>query len=249
MTSNFRGQVKVSDIQEEFDALVSKVNNLIDMYNAAIEAGDISLENGNPSLSPMGYTLSVGGLKSILAAYNGRIIGSKVIKVGDGYVVTPGIAITTSGAIELKSGYVNGVVNSYVNYNISTNRWSFSNTKGTYSIKINPYRKSLMLNTSTTPLVDTTTKYYVKSNAGSQYGLNQTVNTATKDLFMTHWLNYHGGNIKFNNVNIAKWFNIDNNVKSAWHPCIPFYIPQGVSNPWSNDGADPKQYIFGVIKK
>ena len=67
---NFKGQVKISDVQECFDDLTNRINSLIDKYNTSSYVTDINYNNVSPELAPVNYTLSVGGLKKILDAYD-----------------------------------------------------------------------------------------------------------------------------------------------------------------------------------
>lgn len=84
MTINdFRGQVKVADVQAAFDEIVNRINSAIATYKSAQELEDIDYTKGSPKLGAAGYTLTVGGLKSILHAYEGCTIGAKAYKISD----------------------------------------------------------------------------------------------------------------------------------------------------------------------
>lgn len=84
MTINdFRGQVKVADVQAAFDEIVDRINSAIATYKSAQELEDIDYTKGSPKLGAAGYTLTVGGLKSILHAYEGCTIGAKAYKISD----------------------------------------------------------------------------------------------------------------------------------------------------------------------
>ena len=85
MTINdFRGQVKIADVQAAFNEIVNRINSAIDTYKSAQELEDIDYTKGSPKLSSAGYTLTVGGLKSILNAYNGCTIGARAYKISEG---------------------------------------------------------------------------------------------------------------------------------------------------------------------
>ena len=46
MVRNFKGVVKVADVQEEFDALLNKINTAIDLYNSSLNIEDIDFDEG-----------------------------------------------------------------------------------------------------------------------------------------------------------------------------------------------------------
>lgn len=99
MVRNFRGQVKIADVQAEFDALIAKINSDIEEYNKVItENEDIDFTHGSPSLSGSGYCLTVGGLKKLLAAYNGTMMGAKPFRNSAGdTLVTAGVLVQSTG--------------------------------------------------------------------------------------------------------------------------------------------------------
>ena len=97
MAKRFSGQVKASDIQTEFDTLVSEINELIDIYNASIDTSDIDFTSGSSSLGAYNYCLTVGGLKKILQACNGVVVGCKAYKNGSDLIVSDGLIIKSSG--------------------------------------------------------------------------------------------------------------------------------------------------------
>lgn len=110
MTINdFRGQVKVADVQAAFDEIVGRINAIIDNYNGAQELENIDYTKGSPKLAAAGYTLTVGGLKSILNAYSDCIIGAKAYKVSDGEVLlSDGIYIHYGRPYRINSQIVQG---------------------------------------------------------------------------------------------------------------------------------------------
>lgn len=143
MVRNFKGVVKIADVQEEFDKLLTSINNSIDLYNAGLNVDDIDYNNGGSDLSPQGYTLSIGGLKTVLAAYDGAVIGSKVFKNSEGqFIVSEGLYIKDGNILRLPSKHVNGSGN-IVYYNKVTGEYSFSN-------KINQSGYYQIITTSTT---------------------------------------------------------------------------------------------------
>ena len=110
MTINdFRGQVKVADVQASFDEIVNRINSAIATYKGAQELENIDYTKGSPKLGAAGYTLTVGGLKSILRAYEGCTIGAKAYKVSDGEsVLSDGLHIRNGRPYRIKSQLVKG---------------------------------------------------------------------------------------------------------------------------------------------
>lgn len=96
-SKDFKGQVKISEVKESLDALVNGVNKQIDLYNTSDYVQDIDYNIGAPDLAPLNYTLSVGGLKKFLNAYNGCVIGCKAFNIGGQYAVTDGIMFLQDG--------------------------------------------------------------------------------------------------------------------------------------------------------
>lgn len=96
-SKDFKGQVKISEVKECLDALVTGVNKQIDLYNTSDYVQDIDYNIGAPDLAPLNYTLSVGGLKKFLNAYNGCVVGCKAFNIGGQYAVTDGIMFLQDG--------------------------------------------------------------------------------------------------------------------------------------------------------
>lgn len=96
-SKDFKGQVKISEVKESLDALVNGVNKQIDLYNTSDYVQDIDYNIGAPDLAPLNYTLSVGGLKKFLNAYNGCVLGCKAFNIGGQYAVTDGIMFLQDG--------------------------------------------------------------------------------------------------------------------------------------------------------
>lgn len=96
-SKDFKGQVKISEVKECLDTLVTGVNKQIDLYNTSDYVQDIDYNIGAPDLAPLNYTLSVGGLKKFLSAYNGCVVGCKAFNIGGQYAVTDGIMFLQDG--------------------------------------------------------------------------------------------------------------------------------------------------------
>lgn len=128
MVKNFRGVVKVADVQTEFDALLNRINTAIDLYNSSLNIEDVDYNNGGTDLAALGYTLSVGGLKKVLAAFDGALLGGQVLKVSnDNYIVSEGLYIKDGSVTRLPSKAVTGSGN-ILYYNTSSENYSFSTT-------------------------------------------------------------------------------------------------------------------------
>ena len=95
MASNytFRGQVKVSDVQAAFDDFLNRINTMVSTFNATETAiSSIDLTVGGPTLAAGGYCLTVGGIKQLLDAYDGCLIGCRAFRIDSNH-----IAVTDSG--------------------------------------------------------------------------------------------------------------------------------------------------------
>lgn len=80
---NFKGIVKISDVQTEFDNLILTINDAVDAYNNIEELQGIDYTKAGSTLAPLGYTLTVGGLKQFMQIYDGIAIGVRVFKTGN----------------------------------------------------------------------------------------------------------------------------------------------------------------------
>lgn len=106
----FKGQVKVSDVQAAFDDYVNKINTIISTYNTTETIlENIDLTVGSPTLAASGYTLSIGGIKQVLEAYNGTLFGCRAFKYNSNKVlITDGIYLTTDKPIRIHSQILSG---------------------------------------------------------------------------------------------------------------------------------------------
>lgn len=118
---NFKGQVKVADVQAAFDELIERINNIVDTYNttdAFLQDQDYS--TGGDSLGAAGYTLTIGGIKQVMAAYNGTLIGCRIFRLSNNTIVTTdGVYITSSRIINIPSQILTGT-GSVVCINLTT---------------------------------------------------------------------------------------------------------------------------------
>lgn len=106
---DFKGQVKIADIQAAFNEIVNRINSMVDIYNNAAGFGDIDYTKGSPKLGSSGYCLTIGGLKTILNNYNNTLIGCNVYKIDDSTcLVSDGLYITSTGVYRIKGGFISG---------------------------------------------------------------------------------------------------------------------------------------------
>lgn len=98
MVKQFKGEVKISDVQNEFDTLTNRINKMVDAYNGTNQViTNIDYTKGGENLAPSGYTLTVGGLKQALKSLDGHVVGGKcfyntanTVKMSDGLLFTKG---------------------------------------------------------------------------------------------------------------------------------------------------------------
>lgn len=133
MVRNFKGQVKISEVQAEFDDLLSRINKVIDAYNSSKYVSEIDYTKGDSILGSSGYTLTVGGLKQVMKAMNGTVIGARIFKVGDEnsnqVKISDGILITTNKIYRLPDNVITlpegqGVKSIY--FNTETEQYEFT---------------------------------------------------------------------------------------------------------------------------
>ena len=104
----FKGQVKIEDVSKQLDLLVDGINGMIDTYNNAGYVTDIDLNDVSPELSPMDYTLSVGGLKKVLDAYENTVLGCNVFTDAkrENLYISSGLLLTRNGGYGLPSAII-----------------------------------------------------------------------------------------------------------------------------------------------
>lgn len=99
---NFKGQVKISDVQEAFDEVVGNINSLVDTYNKQSFVKEIDYTIGGEHLAPSGYTLTVGGYKELIEAAEGCVVGGKPFRVDDNHLkLTTGMLVARNGIFRL----------------------------------------------------------------------------------------------------------------------------------------------------
>ena len=237
MVEQFRGQVKVADVQKCFDELVDRINTLVDQYNSAISAAGLDFSNGSETLAPEGYTLSVGGLKSILNAYDGYVIGAKPFRAGTSIVITEGKLITSAGVVSIKPAVLTDFTSLYACYNPLTGTWSASATpiSGQISIKISMNRaaENTYAEVSDILVDNKKLKVYVGDNGEGPYAM-QTINTG-EECFCCHstrnaevnYSQYFGDVLVYRNYRYSSRNGKTLGIYNA------FYKPRGIAFPFS----------------
>ena len=122
MVKNFKGIVKVSDVQNEFDKLVQGLNTSVNEYNNIDEVKNIDYNKAGNLLGQLGYTLTIGGLKQFMQIYNGFCFGCKVFKTGNNQCKpTGGILVTEDKFYRIPTDIVKGY-GTMLFYNPITNK-------------------------------------------------------------------------------------------------------------------------------
>lgn len=130
---DFKGLVKISDVQNAFDEIVDSINNIIDTYNASAKVLDIDYTKGSSELGASGYTLSVGGLKRVIQTYQGCSVGCKPFKVDSSHCkVTAGYVFANNTVYRANEQDMIGSGN-VLYYDVTNRRFSFG--KGATSTK------------------------------------------------------------------------------------------------------------------
>ena len=121
----FKGQVKIEDVSNQLGLLTDGINRMIDTYNDAGYVTDIDLNDVSSELSPMDYTLSVGGLKKVLDAYDNTVIGCNVFTDGkkENLYISSGLLLTRNGGYGLPSAVIKNEGQTEIWYSPSKNQY------------------------------------------------------------------------------------------------------------------------------
>lgn len=121
----FKGQVKIEDVSNQLDLLTDGINRMIDTYNDAGYVTDIDLNDVSSELSPMDYTLSVGGLKKVLDAYDNTVIGCNVFTDSkkENLYISSGLLLTRNGGYGLPSAVIKNKGQTEIWYSPSKNQY------------------------------------------------------------------------------------------------------------------------------
>lgn len=122
---DFKGLVKISDVQNAFDEIVGNINNMVDTYNASAKVLDIDYTKGSAELGASGYTLSVGGLKRIIQTYQGCSVGCKPFKIDANHCkVTAGFVFADNTVYRADEQDMTGSGN-ILYFDVDNKRYSF----------------------------------------------------------------------------------------------------------------------------
>lgn len=129
MVKKFTGQVKASEIQALFEEFTTAINTMVQNYNTAIDISDMDFSKGSASLGAYNYTLTIGGLKTLLSACSGTIIGFKVFKNGNGFITTEGLYVTNTGVKKIPSYSATTIAGRFIHWNPNTNEFNVDNIR------------------------------------------------------------------------------------------------------------------------
>lgn len=129
MVKKFSGQVRASEIKEEFDSLVARINTMINNYNSVAEGHGVDISVGSPNVGAYNYTLTIGALKKILKACDGITIGVKVFRTDTNKViVTSGILIKNGRTYKIPETQLENVTETDIYFNLDNSTVSTSLT-------------------------------------------------------------------------------------------------------------------------
>lgn len=258
MVRNFKGQVKISDVQAEFDALVTSINEAIDAYNSSEYIKDIDYNDASSDIAPIGYTLSIGALKTILNMYQGQVIGCKVfedVSDGNNLIVTNGIYFTDRGGIQLPTKVITKGKD-YLFWNTSTNNYELgdSSTPSENQIfitNINTNRDIPLYNTMTFDNGITENYKIACQNLMTSREINMVPDTSEKAKFVSgNEADMHQGQGRAETY--FKGQLVAYNQQTGSRNCSYYVnnnhllLPKGVANPYThNKGSNDK--VFEVI--
>lgn len=265
----FHGQVRVADVQEAFDLFINRINTLQGIYNDADIKNETDYTLGSSSLAPLGYTLSVGGLKKLLEAYDGVVIGCKPIRIDSTRVkMTAGILITKTKGIELPDSIVN------VNSNTKTIYWhktgqNYVTAESESTIKIcdiNMNRESIFVPDRDNVQVEDikgTHKIYTESRTFDKLASSHTpmqldnsgkpqfycaIDAVVKEGDGYNRMYLFGEEVAYNVQGDGKKGDQSHKNLHYWTPVNFLYIPKKVSNPYTCSKWDSSK-IFEVIEE
>lgn len=127
MVKKFTGQVKASEIQALFEEFTTAINTMVQNYNTAIDLSDMDFSKGSASLGAYNYTLTIGGLKTLLSACDGVIEGFKVFRNGNGLRTTQGLYVKDNHVYKIPAYYATSIAGKYIHWNPSTSVFTVNN--------------------------------------------------------------------------------------------------------------------------
>ena len=266
MAKRFAGQVKASDIREEFERFSTYINEMIDKYNSLIDTQDHDYTKGNSSLGAYGYSLSVGGLKLLLNKANDYVVGCKVFKISESKgITTPGIYINNDGGHYIPSQEIDiGDDNVVLWYNpvtklMYTNGGQNPGAPWKPIRELNPRREvTALINTRRNLQLEDTDGLTISTpNVSFDNNFRGTpYTTGNSSVFISANEGIHDWRDRPPyNFFITRMFgtevqaNADEGPCKWWMGMNYFYLPKRVQNPYTYVGTYMKQVVAGVIRE
>lgn len=246
MVKRFKGQVEINQVKEALEDIESKINEMIDAYNTSLQLQDIDYSKGGVGISPSGYTLSIGGLKTMMRACNGLVIGCKALRYSSNSLcMTNGILITEDSFYRLPDKVIS--VNSKkgtVYFNVNT--LDYSLTSGSNTVKICEYD----INTSVRNATEisklqsegfdgyfrvTIPDRYPKPVADYNSGESHNDGTTTGPKFICaidrqQWEGSGTANMYLFGINVANNRQTGHRNLNYWTPTNYLFLPKGISS-------------------
>lgn len=269
MVKKFSGQVKISDVQTEFNALVSRINELVDVYNASIDFENIDYSIGSSALGSYNYTLTVGGLKTLMSALDGAVLGFKCFKIGSPsnykMITTPGVLITEDKFVYLPGQYVNNCPEQLHYWNYDPTDDSLYRTTnyeplsmGIYRVAESDFRRLKLLDTNDVHMVhlEGSNRKIKVQNKSKALNSSNSLDTSTAAKFINgsefpgvQW----SSSASSRTWERATLFGTEvaynsmggSQRRQYWQPVNWLYLPRGSSNPFTyykHDGEWPENW-------
>lgn len=264
----FKGQVKISDVQEAFDEIVNATNAIVSIYNSSKAIEDIDYTKGSAVLAPSGYTLTVGGLKQALALADGCVVGAKPILLSKQQIkMTTGILISDAGVYRLPDAILDKPSGSRskltLYYDIFNKTYTWANlgeekTPRICDVDFNSSSKiaSILNNCQNEDIVGTmkitSQSRWVKPVAENS-PTDNSIDTSNNPLFVAaiEQIGLEGNpttttRLFGNEVSYTR--PLHHRDLDTWTPINFLFVPRGVSNPYSVTPANRDfTHKFGVI--
>jgi len=267
MVDRFHGLVKVEDVERAFKELVDRVNELQNSINIVNDSENIDYTVGSKTLAPSGYTLSVGGLKLLLEAYDGVVIGCKIFKVDENkstkavtYAISEGILITKNGGVRLPSATISGSLNDTAIF-FDKRTETYSTMPEFDSIKIsdiNPNRNDISVrDIAKTQVEDIYGKYKIMTESRTfgnvANGGAMTVDTSEKAKFVSaidsvRLQNQGTSTVKLFGQTVASNSQTGSRNLNYWVNVNFLYVPKNCSNPYTVSNGNSTK-VFDVIEE
>ena len=246
----FKGQVKVADVKAAFDDFINRINTLVSTYNTTETfLSNIDLTVGSPTLAAGGYTLTVGGIKQLLEAYDGVLLGCRAFRIDSTHiVVTDGIYFTSEAPYRIDAQVLSGD-GSYIYFDPSSHTIGLVNSgaipQGAIVIaELSPNSERIYLNEFRDIQLEGLDGYSITINKRSMSWSPEAINTSIA--------RFEGGAVYQVNSTGAGTISVlgnpvatgvaENRASKRKHisagPANFLYVPKGVTSPLSYDNAN-----------